>query len=125
MSPFALQLRKIRTERKLQQKVMADIIGCEPSYLSALETDAKVPPKKNKLAHYFKKLDLSPKEENDLFSAAEKSRRTISIPLKASTKLFEVCHAFENQLPYLCDMQLELIALALRFKPQEMVEHKM
>lgn len=46
MSPFAFLLRKIRTERQFQQKVMAEIIGCEPNYLSALENDSKVPPQK-------------------------------------------------------------------------------
>ena len=125
MSPFAFQLKKIRTDRQLQQKVMAEIIGCEPSYLSALETDSKVPPQKEKLAYFFKKLDLSPNEEVDLLSAAEKSRRTIRLPLKARSQLFEVFHALEDQLPYLSDTQLELIALALRINPQETVEHKM
>ena len=125
MSPFAIQLRKIRTEKQLQQKVMAEILGCEPSYLSALETDSKVPPQKEKLTHFLKKLRLSPKEELDLFLAAEKSRRTIRLPLKARTQLFEVCHALEDQLPNLSDVQLEIIALALRINPQEMGEHKM
>ncbi len=125
MSPFALQLRKIRTDRQLQQKVMAEIIGCEPSYLSALETDSKVPPQKAKLTHFLKKLRLSPEEESDLYLAAEKSRRTIRLPLKARSQLFEVCHALEGQLPNLSDMQLELISLVLRTKPQEMGAYKM
>ena len=125
MSPFAFQLKKIRTDRQLQQKVKAEIIGCEPSYLSALETDSKVPPQKAKLTHFLKKLRLSPKEEVELFLAAEKSRRTIRLPLKGRSQLFEVCHALEDQLPNLSDMQLELISLALRINPQEMVAHKM
>lgn len=120
MSPFAIQLKKVRTDRQLQQKVMAEIIGCEPSYLSALETDSKVPPQKAKLTNFLKKLKLSPNEELELHSAAEKSRRTIHLPLKARSQVFEVCHAHENQLPNLTDMQLELIALALRIKPQKM-----
>ena len=58
MSPFAIQLKKIRTERQLQQKTMAEIIGCEQSYLSALETDSKVPPQQEKLLQLVKKLSM-------------------------------------------------------------------
>lgn len=125
MSPFAYQLRKIRTERQLQQKVMAEIIGCEPSYLSALETDSKVPPQKEKLIQFLKKMSLSSEQTAELLSAAEKSRRTIRLPLKARCQLFEVCHALEDQLPNLSDMQLELIAFALRINPQDMGVPKM
>lgn len=125
MSPFAYHLRKIRTERQLQQKVLADIIGCEPSYLSALETDSKVPPQKDKLIQFLKKMNLSSEQMFELLSAAEKSKRTIRLPLKARCELFEVCHALEVQLPILTDMQLELIAFALRITPKEMVVPKM
>ncbi|PPC84777.1 MAG: transcriptional regulator [Methylotenera sp.] len=120
MSPFAYQLRKIRTERQLQQKVMAEIIGCEQSYLSALETDSKVPPQKEKLIQFLKKLSLSSEQMAELLSAAEKSRRTIHLPLKARSQIFEVCHKLEDQLPNISDIQLELIAIALRLNPQEM-----
>ena len=125
MSPFAFQLRKIRTEKRLQQKAMAEIIGCEPSYLSALETDCKVPPQKNKLIQFFKKLNLSCEEETELLSAAEKSKRVIRLPLKGKSKLFEVCSALEIQLPNISDMQLELIELALRIRPQKLEVPKM
>lgn len=123
MSPFAIQLKKIRNERKLQQKTMAELIGCEPSYLSALETDAKPPPQKEKLMRLLKKLKLSSEEEVEILLAADRSRRSIRLPLKAQSQVFEVCHALEDQLPNISHMQLELIAIALRIKDME--AHKM
>ena len=125
MSPFARQLKKIRTEKQLQQKTMAETIGCEQSYLSALETDAKVPPQGEKLLHLIKKLKLTVEEESALLAAAEQSRRFIRLPLRAPTQLFEICHALEDQLPYITDIQLQMIGLALRMKPNEMGAPKM
>lgn len=125
MSPFAYQLRKIRSERNLQQKVMAKIIGCEPSYLSALETDSKVPPQKEKLIQFFKKLELSAEEELELLFAADKSRRSIRLPLKAQSQVFEICHALEDKLPNLSQIQLDLIGLVLRINSSEVGVPKM
>ena len=125
MFPFAYQLKKIRTERQLQQKTMAEIIGCEQSYLSALETDSKVPPQKVKLLQLLKKLDLSFEDEALLLISAENSKRSIRLPLKAQSQLFEVCHLLENQLPTISAIQLELISLALRINPNEMGAPKM
>jgi len=125
MSPFAYQLKKIRTERQLQQKTMAEILGVEQSYLSSLETDSKVPPQNEKLLQLLKKLNLNSEEEAVLIIAAEKSKRSIRLPLKAQSRLFEVCHQLEDQLPSISDLQLELIGLALRINTNESEAHKM
>ena len=125
MSPFARQLKKIRTEKQLQQKTMAELIGCEQSYLSALETDAKSPPQGKNLFQLIKKLKLTEVEESVLLAAAEQSRRSIRLPLKGQTQLFEICHALEDQLPYISDIQLQMIGLALRFKTNETGAPKM
>lgn len=120
MSPFALQLRKIRSDRNLQQKAMADIIGCEPSYLSALETGSKPPPQNDKLIQFLRKLNLSIEDEIKLLSAAKKSRRTIMLPSNAASRVFEVLHDLEEQLPNINDTQLDLITIALRFNSKEL-----
>jgi len=125
MSPFAYQLKKIRTERQLQQKTMAEILGVEQSYLSSLETDSKVPPQNEKLLQLLKKLNLNSEEEAVLIIAAEKSKRSIRLPLKAQSRLFEVCHQLEDQLPSISDLQLELIGLALRINTNESEVPKM
>ncbi|MGV3581263.1 MAG: helix-turn-helix domain-containing protein [Methylophilus sp.] len=122
MSPFALQIRKIRTARKLQQKTMAEIIGCEPSYISALERDAKVPPQRENLLQLLKKLNLSIEEETDLLVAAEKSKRSIRLPLKASKLFFEIFHELEKQMTSIDDDQLLIIGLGLKLSSNEIKE---
>jgi transcriptional regulator with XRE-family HTH domain len=128
MSPFAYTLKKYRANKNLQQKELAEMIGCEPSYLSALETDAKVPPHKENLLQLFKKLNLSVEEQAEFLIAAEKSKRCIKLPLKASKRLFEICHEFEKQLSTIDEDQLLIIGLGLKLSSteiQEMGEPKM
>lgn len=122
MSPFAHTLKKYRANKNLQQKHLAEIIGCEPSYLSALETDAKVPPQKENLLQFFKKLNLSIEEQKEFLDAAEKSKRSIKLPLKASHRLFEICHEFEKQLSSIDDDQLLIIGLGLKLSIGQMKE---
>jgi len=61
----------------------------------------------------------------ELLSAAEKSRRSIRLPLKAETEVFEVCHALEDQLPNISRIQLELIGLVLRINSTDLGVPKM
>ncbi len=111
MSPFAFELRKIRAERKLQQKTMSEIIGCEQSYLCALETDAKVPPQGQKLLKLIKKLNLTEEEEDRIIIAAKQSKRLFKLPLKADKLLFEVCYELENQITTISHSQIIAIGV--------------
>jgi HTH-type transcriptional regulator, competence development regulator len=122
MSPFACKFKKIRTDRKLQQKDLADIIGCEPSYISALERDAKVPPQKENLLQFLKKLNLTIEEEAEILIAAEKSKRSIRLPLKASKLFFEIIHELEKQMTSIDDDQLLIIGLGLKLSSIEIKE---
>lgn len=119
MNPFSCCLREIRQKRNLLQKDMAELIGYEQSYVSALETGAKGIPKIAFLNQVVNKLRLSEHEKRELFLAAEKSRRSIKLPKQASCEIFELFHELEQQLPVLSPIQLELITLALRLNYQE------
>jgi len=41
VSPFAEALRDLRFSRGVRQQELADMVGCERSYVSALENDVK------------------------------------------------------------------------------------
>lgn len=114
MSPFANKLKEIRIRRNLQQKKIAEIVGCEQSYISALETDAKVPPQGAKLLSLLKNLKLSKEEENELVDAAQMSERIIKLPMKADEKLFEVFHELKKQAKTIDPLKLEIIRLTLK-----------
>jgi len=98
----------------MRQKELAEIIGYEQSYVSALEIGAKGPPKRLALAQIAKRLNLTDEEARCLYESADRSRRRFSIPSNASTRIYEICHALEKRLPCLDQTQLELIELALR-----------
>lgn len=121
MNPFSCCLREIRQERKLLQKDMAELIGCEQSYLSALETGAKGIAKPALLDQIANKLQLDDKEKTKLFNAAKKSRRSFYLPKQASIEVFEIFHELERQIPVLSSVQLELIAIALKLN-QSMID---
>lgn len=113
MSPFANKLKEIRNKRNLQQKKVAELIGCEQSYISGLETDAKVPPQGAKLLGLLKNLKLSKQEENELMDAAQRSERIIKLPMKADEKLFEVFHELKKQASTIDQRKLQIISLIL------------
>lgn len=58
MSPFAKLLKEFRLSRKLKQKELADLLGYEPSYLSALERSEKGPPRQEFVQKLTQRLGL-------------------------------------------------------------------
>lgn len=118
MSPFAHFLKVLRQTRGLRQRDLAEMLGYEQSYLSALESGAKGPPRKDFLGRLARKLELTDLETSQLQVAVEHSRRCIKLPSRASTVVYELCHALEQQLDHLEPVQIELIDIALRLPAQ-------
>lgn len=118
MSPFAHYLRELRSRRGLRQKELAEQLGYEQSYLSALELGTKGPPRRDFLERLTKGLNLSAGESAALHLAVERSRRSIKVPMAASEAVYELCHALGQQLEQLEPFQIELISLALRMNGQ-------
>lgn len=114
MSPFALYLRKLRLHRCYKQKELADLLGYEASYISALERDEKGPPKQDFVDRLIKGLTLTEEEQAELSEALRLSRRHISLPHKASFQEYTLIHQLEPQLGQLHPIQIQLIELALQ-----------
>lgn len=114
MSPFALLLRGLREKRELKQRDVADMLGYEPSYLSALERSEKGPPRKDFIRRLVNGLGLDEMEQIDLRKALKLSCRQISLPAKASEEEYILIHELEPQLGRLTSLQIHLIRLALR-----------
>lgn len=113
MTPFSIKLREIREHRGLIQKDMADILGYEQSYLSALETGLKAPPKYPHLKRLIEKLDLAEEEVKEFEEAAFKSRLVFKIPRKIRPEILNMCHRLEGQLLTISNEQIQLISIAL------------
>jgi transcriptional regulator with XRE-family HTH domain len=129
-------LRKLRQDRGLKQKDLADRLGYEPSYISALERSEKGPPRQDFVGRLIRGLALDEDEREELATALQASRRQISLPSRASEQEYGLLRELEPQLGYLNPVQIQLIELALRLpqsaclsvrpaNPQEQEEPKM
>lgn len=119
MTPFSTFLIKFRQERGLRQNQMASLLGVEQSYLSALESGQKPPPRKVKLDYIAQKLELNETQTQDLALAAKISEKTIKIPKTVKLQTQEMCHLFQMVLPQISDKQVQIIRLALELSQCE------
>lgn len=113
MSPFASQLKSLRVGRGLRQMELAERVGYEQSYVSALELGIKGPPNEEFLDHLVRALQLTQAEQEAMHEAVLASRRKIDIPTEAPTEVYWLCHKFRQQLDRLHPTQIELIETAL------------
>ena len=114
MSPFSLFLRRLRRRRGLKQKEVADRLGYEPSYLSALERGEKGPPRRAFVERLIRGLDLDEDERVELTTALAESRRQITLPARSNELEYSLLRELEPQLGKLRPEQIYLIRLALR-----------
>lgn len=113
VSPFALFLRELRKRRSLKQKQVADLLGYEQSYISALERSRKGPPKRDFLTRLVRNLQLTEDERQELEDVLRLSKRHVSLPCGASIHEYELLRALEPQLGHLSSKQIALIQIAL------------
>lgn len=114
MSPFSQFLRAIRVRRGLQQRELAERLGYEPSYVSALERSEKGPPREDFIRRLVRGLALDPEECMALNKALAASHRQLSLPAKASIEEYKLIEMLRPQLGRLQPMQIQLIELALK-----------
>ena len=119
MSPFSKLLVEIRQKRGLRQNQMANLLGLEQSYLSALECGHKPPPKNDKLNYLVNKLNLGEEQANSLRLAANWSARNINIPNTVSMQKLEMFDLLRDVLPKISDKQLQIIKLTLELSQTE------
>lgn len=114
MSPFSLLLKEFRVSRGLKQIELAERLGYEPSYLSALERSEKGPPRQDFITRLIRGLQLSDDEQNRLAGALRDSCRQVSLPARSSLLEYDFLKRLRPQLGNLHPMQLELFDIALR-----------
>lgn len=113
MSPFAEALRALRVTRNLRQKDAAELLGYEQSYLSALETGAKGPPKHDFIERLTRGYALDNFERMALEEALSQSTRTLVLPKDASADEFQILKKLKKQAGRLQKRQITLINIAL------------
>lgn len=119
MSPFGQVLHDLRQRYGLRQTELAERMGYEQSYLSALELGVKGPPPEVFLRRLVAVLNLDEETEETIFRAADNSHRRLVIPLDSPSNVYRACNELRRQLERLHPSQIDLIERILRM-PQEL-----
>lgn len=113
LSKFGKTVRKLRIDKGVTLKAMAETLGKTSAYLSAVETGRKNPPGRlvEQIATYF---NLPPHEAEGLQQAAEESRTEVTLPMVGfNDAQREVAAAFARQFSSLTKEELEQIRVLL------------
>lgn len=99
----------------MRQGELAELLGYDQSYLSALEIGQKSPPTPEFAQRLVTALELPEDEQRLLFAAAEASERRLTISPKAEEEVFLLLRDLRDKLPSLSAAQVRVIREVLRF----------
>jgi transcriptional regulator with XRE-family HTH domain len=116
MNPFASLLHSIRVQHGIRQIELADLIGYEQTYISALEIGKKGPPTKEFIDKLIVALNLSPEECEQLLDAADASQRKFVFDADVPQVVYWLMRDLKNILPELNSAQIDMIRLAIDLK---------
>lgn len=114
MTPFGNALSQLRRSRKLQQRELAERIGVQPCYVSAIEGGKKGPPSKAVLQNIVESLELSPEEISELQSTIGPSERVFRVPESISLEEYAFLWELRQRLGSLSGEELAIMTNALR-----------
>lgn len=116
MSPFSRCLHELRMRHGIRQSELADLMGYEQSYISALEIGTKGPPTQEFVEKLAQTLELSADQRSKIHEAARASQRRLVLDSDSSTELFLLISELREQLHALHPAQIKLIREALGLK---------
>jgi len=120
MSPFSQCLVTLRTRYGIRQGELADLVGYEQSYISALEVGLKGPPTLEFVKRLSEALSISSEEKQYLHEALLASQRKFTIELDAREDVYWMFRDLREQLPELSEVQVRVIRDILRLHdPQQ------
>jgi transcriptional regulator with XRE-family HTH domain len=114
MSPFAHFLRDARVRRGIRQADLADSLGYDQTYVSALETGAKGPPTPEFVERLVAVLGFDPADEEELRGAVAASERKLVLAPNARQDLYLMLSELRTHLSALAPAQTRIIRETLR-----------
>lgn len=109
MSPFALFLHDLRIRHGLRQAELAELIGYEQSYISALEVGLKGPPTDELVERLTKVTNLSEIEKQEMRAAVQASQRKLVIDSDAPTDIYWLLNDLRREVSRLTASQVRVI----------------
>jgi transcriptional regulator with XRE-family HTH domain len=116
MSPFSHFLHELRLRHQIRQSELAELLGYEQSYISALEVGIKGPPTEEFIKKLITALALPHNEQVELHEIIAASDRKLALSVDSPQPLYWMLKGLREQLDNLHPVQVKLIqdALALR-----------
>jgi transcriptional regulator with XRE-family HTH domain len=109
MSPFSHELYALRMRYKVRQSDLADLLGYEQSYISAVESGLRSPPTREFVDALVSKLELPIEDEAKIRRAAKASERKLILDTDTSAEIFWLLAELREALPNLDADRVTLI----------------
>ena len=114
MTPLTLELNPLIHLKRIRQKDLANMLGVDPTYLSAVINGRKNPPGEAFFDKLRDKLDLSEEESKRLEQAISYSQKRYLMPDHAEPYQYELAWHFMNMLETLKPGQASAIREILK-----------
>ncbi len=112
-SPFSIFFRDLRVRLGLRQHELAEQLGYEQAYISAVELGKKNP-SEELLCKLSKELDLSEREQEALNQAVRESKRKYVLPNEVPTDTYRMCSELWAKIDRLHPAQIRAIRELIR-----------
>ena len=116
MSPFSSFLKEMRLRHGIRQAQLADLLGYEQSYISALELGVKGPPTPEFVLKLIKALALTPVEQQQVHKVVSASQRKLALDPESPEDVYWMLNDLREQLPNLHPAQVQMIQQALNLR---------
>lgn len=116
MSPFAHFLHELRLKHGIRQTELAELLGYEQSYISALEVGIKGPPTDEFLGKLARSFDMTSAERQELTQIAEASQRKLALDTDSPQGLYWMLYELRQHVDKLHPAQVQMIRDILKLK---------
>ncbi|AMK76919.1 MULTISPECIES: helix-turn-helix domain-containing protein [Methylomonas] len=119
MSPFSQSLISLRSRYGIRQGELAEMVGYEQSYISALEVGLKGPPTTELVDRICDELSLSDEERQKLHDARDASQRKFTIDVDTREDVYWMFKDLMEYLSELSEAQVRVIREVVRIRDQQ------
>lgn len=116
-SPFSVFFRDLRFRHGLRQQEMAEQLGYEQAYISAVELGKKNP-SEDLLRKLAKEMHLSNSDQEALSQAVKESKRKYVLPNEVPTETYRLCSELWEKIDRLYPAQIRAIRESIRIDDQ-------
>ena len=109
MSPFSHFLHELRMRYDIRQVELAETMGYEQSYISALEVGIKGPPPDEFIKRLIDVVQLTPAEQQELRAAAEASQRKLVLDPDTPQDIYWLVNDLREKVQQLSPMHVRMI----------------